>query len=86
MSYPEELEEVKIVDFRKIEEKCNLPKIEALQTYILNRARPGEVYEIIVRDPDTWYAFKNLGEDLGYEVLEERREDEAYILRIRIQW
>ena len=74
----------KIIDFRKIEEKCNLPKIEAIQTYILNQARPGEEYEILSRDPDTRYAIKNLGEDLGYEVLEDAREDGLYIIRIRI--
>ncbi|MEB3773744.1 MAG: hypothetical protein GSR86_02295 [Desulfurococcales archaeon] len=76
--------EAKIVDFRKIEEKCGLPKIEALQTYIISRARPGEVYEVIARDPDTWYAVKELGGELGYEVIDERVEDGVYVVIIRI--
>ncbi len=78
------MEEVKVVDFRKIEEKCNLPKIEALQTYIINRAKPGEILEVIVKDPDTWYAIVNLGDTLGYEVLDSTEEDNLYIIRIRI--
>ncbi|MCE4599183.1 MAG: hypothetical protein F7C81_03185 [Desulfurococcales archaeon] len=77
--------EARIVDFRKIEEKCNLPKIEALQTYILNNARPGETLEVIVGDADTWYAFTQLGETLGYKVLESRKEEDKYTIMIKIE-
>lgn len=79
------MEEPRLVDFRKIEEKCNLPKLEAIQTYILNHARPGELLEIIVRDPDTWYAIKNLGDQLGYTVIEDKQEDDHYTIIIRIE-
>ncbi len=77
--------EARIVDIRKIQEKCNIPKIEALQTYILNNAKPGEVLEIIVGDADTWYAFIQLGETLGYKIIESRKEEDEYIITIKIE-
>ena len=80
-----EVGEVKLIDFRKVEAKCGLPKIEAFQTYILNRAMPGEVYEVIVSDPDTWYALRNLGDELGYEVIDARKDEDKYVVVIKIK-
>lgn len=66
----EELEEVaKVIDFRKVEDKCGMNKMEAFQTYIISVARPGEVYKVVMRDADNWLALRSLGEKLGYKVL-----------------
>ena len=75
----------KVIDFRKVEEKCNLPKIEAFETYVIAVARPGEVYKVIMGDADTWYAFKNLAGELGYEVIDSAfHPPDTYILYIRL--
>jgi len=75
----------KIINFTKIEEKCNIPKIEAIQTYILNNAKTGDTYEIHTKNPDTWYAIKNLAQQLEYEIIEEHKENNTYIITIKIK-
>ncbi|GBF09950.1 nicotinic acid phosphoribosyltransferase [Aeropyrum pernix] len=63
-----------------------MPKIEAFETYVAQLARPGEVYEVVMRDPDTWLAVQRIAEDMGFEVLDAgRRDDEkVYYVRIRL--
>lgn len=69
---------MKEVDFRRLEEKCASSKIEAIQKYILSQVMPGEKVEVIVAKPDTWYALTNLGDVLGYRVIESKETGEGY--------
>lgn len=70
------------IDFRRVEDKCAASKIEAIQRYILNQVRPGEKVEVIVAKPDTWYTLTQLGDALGYQVLESRQEGGEYRILI----
>jgi hypothetical protein len=79
-------EPVKVIDFRKVEDKCGMSKTDAFQIYVAQLARPGVTYEVIMRDADTWLAIQELAREMGFEVLDAgRREEEGvYYVRIRL--
>ncbi len=76
--------DVKVIDFRKLEDKCGADKLEAFNRYIFMVARPGQAYKVIARDADTWYAIKELAREYGFDVLEEGREEDYYYVVIRL--
>lgn len=70
-------EGVVLIDLRRVEDKCGVGKLQAFQSYVFSTARPGAVYKVVSRDPDTWYALKNLAAEYGFEVLGEGRDSGA---------
>jgi uncharacterized lipoprotein len=52
---------------------------------IVSSLKSGEEALIVTSDPDTWYSLANLGEELGYEVIESTRSQGRYSVRIRIK-
>lgn len=63
---------------------CGISRIEEIKRILAN-LKGGEEALIVTRDPDTWYSLANLGEDLGYEVIESTKSQGMYSVRIRIK-
>ncbi len=76
--------EVKVIDFRKVEDKCGMSKTEAFQIYVAQFARPGVVYEVIMRDADTWLAIQEIARDMGFEILDAGRREEEGVYYVRL--
>ncbi len=73
------------IDLKKLTAECGLPKLEAFKDFIVTAAVPDEEIEVVVGDADTWYALKNLGDELGYEVLDSyKKSDKEYIVVIKV--
>lgn len=81
----EAFEPVKVIDFRKVEDKCGMSKVDAFQIYVAQLARPGVTYEVIMRDADTWLAVKEIAREMGFEVLEEGRREEEGVFYVKIR-
>ena len=78
-------EEVKVIDFRKVEDKCSMSKTEAFQIYVAQLAKPGVIYEVVMRDADTWLAIQEIAKDMGFEVLDAGRKEEEGVFYVRLK-
>lgn len=77
---------VRRIDLRKLGDLCAVPKTELFLKYVLKGARPGDELLVVVGEADTWFALKNLGGQLGYEVLEsERMSSSEFSVHLRVK-
>jgi TusA-related sulfurtransferase len=75
---------MKQIDLRVLGDQCSASKSKVIEFVIGEGLSKGEEAEVILSDPDTWFAVSNLGDQLGYSVLsKERRGESEYIVIIR---
>lgn len=75
---------VRVIELGDLSSLCGTSRIGEIKR-ILAGLKNGEEALIVTSDPDTWYSLANLGEDLGYEVIESTRSQGRYGVRIRVK-
>lgn len=75
---------LRIVDLGDLSALCGVSRISEIRRAI-ESLEPGEEALIVTSDPETWYSLANMGEELGYEVIESSRGDRGYSVKIRLK-
>jgi TusA-related sulfurtransferase len=75
----------RIIDIGDLSILCSTSRLGEIRRRVLENLRQGEEAIILTSDPETWYSLANLGDELGYDVLESRRHGNKYIVRIRLR-
>jgi len=73
----------KTIDLGDLSVLCSTSRSGEIRRRVVEALGPGEEAVVYTSDPETWYSLANLGEELGYEVLESRRDGGRYSVRLR---
>jgi uncharacterized lipoprotein len=74
----------RVIELGDLSSLCGTSRMAEIRR-IVSSLKSGEEALIVTSDPDTWYSLANLGEELGYEVVESTRSQGRYSVRIRIK-
>jgi TusA-related sulfurtransferase len=74
---------IKTIDVGDLSILCKTSRLGEIKRRAVDPLAPGEEALIITSDPETWYSLANLGDELGYDVLESKRDSGKYFVRIR---
>lgn len=72
------------VDLGDLSSLCGISRLTYIKN-VLKTIRPGQDAILITNDAETWYTILNLSDNLGYEVVENRKEQGKYFVRIRVK-
>lgn len=75
--------QAKIIDIGDLSVLCGTSRLREIRRRVLESLGRGEEAVVFTSDPETWYSLANLGDELGYDVLESRKENNRYIVRIK---
>ena len=76
----------RIIDLGDLSILCSTSRIAEIRRRVVEALEPGEEAVLVTRDPETWYAITNLGDELGYELIESSRDREGlYLARVRMK-
>ncbi|HWQ17301.1 MAG TPA: hypothetical protein VNL13_05670 [Sulfolobales archaeon] len=77
---------LRTIDLGDLSILCSTSRIGEIRRRVVEILKPGEEAVVVTRDPETWYALTNLGDELGYELIESSRDSEGrYLVRIRMK-
>ncbi|MEM4969708.1 MAG: hypothetical protein QXE01_00480 [Sulfolobales archaeon] len=73
----------RIIDIGDLSVLCSTSRLGEIRRKVLESLGQGEEAVVLTSDPETWYSLANLGDELGYDVLESKKENNRYIVRIK---
>ncbi len=72
------------IDLGDLSVLCGTSRLTEIRRRVVETLKPGEEAIVVTSDPETWYSLANLGEELGYELIESSRDQRGrYLVRIR---